>query len=250
MLTNLVRDKAARLRFRTSPVVTYAVGDVHGEADKLKRLHADIFAHKAQHFPNHQLRLIHLGDYVDRGPDSAGVLLALMRLSERTDINVINLAGNHEDMMIHALSASHAQPFDNWIEQGGDTTLMSYHNGDHYGVIHSHVDWLRTLPRIYVDRPARCVFVHAGVLPDEFPETVDEVCMWTRSRKFLNVDNWKGTALENWTVIHGHSPTPDATPKVVEGPGTRINVDTGAVFDGQLSCAILTTKGLEGFLSV
>ena len=249
MFLETVRKSAPRLRARSKPVVTYAIGDVHGEADKLRKLHDKIFAHHEHSFGDHHLRLIHLGDYVDRGPDSAGVLFALMELAARDDIEVINLAGNHEDMMVKALSASHGQPFDNWIAHGGDATLSSYHSGNHYGVIHAHVDWLKNLPRIFVDRPARSVFVHAGLMPSEFPDATDEICMWTRSSKFLNVANWKGTQLEGWTVIHGHSPTPDASPEIAYGAGTRINVDTGAVFDGQLSCAIMTSAGLQGFLS-
>ena len=250
MFSKVVRTTAPLLRTRSKPVVTYAIGDIHGELEKLTRLHDKITTHHAHSYSDHHLRLIHLGDYVDRGPDSAGVLFRLMELSKREDMEVINLAGNHEDMMVNALSASHGQPFDNWIEHGGDATLASYHAGNHYGVIHSHVDWLKTLPRIYVDRPMRSVFVHAGLMPDQFPEAVDEICMWTRSSKFLNVANWKGTQLEGWTVVHGHSPTPDAVPDIAYGPGTRINVDTGAVFDGQLSCAVMTSTGLQGFLSV
>lgn len=250
MFSKVARTTGPLFRGRGKPIVTYAIGDVHGEAEKLKRLHAKIFTHQENSFSDHHLRLVHLGDYVDRGPNSAEVIFALMELSERNGIEVINLAGNHEDMMVRALSDSHAQPFDNWIAEGGDATLTSYHEGNHYGVIHAHVDWLKNLPRVFVDRPMRTVFVHAGLIPHQFPEVVDEICMWTRSNKFLNVSNWKGTALEGWTVVHGHSPTPDAVPEVTYGAGTRINVDTGAVFDGQLSCAVMTNSGLKGFLSV
>ena len=248
MVTKTIFKHLPQFGSKSRPKVTYAIGDIHGELLKLQALYAKILRHRETHFEDSHLRLVCLGDYVDRGPDSAGVVEFLLHVSKQAGIEVTCLAGNHEDLMIKALSSPNAQPFENWMAAGGDATLESYQRSDRYGLLHQHVDWLRTLPNISIDHAARQIFVHAGVLPDEFPQANGETCMWTRSTKFLNVANWKGSRLEGWTVVHGHTPVPRNDPEVHSGAGTRVNVDTGAVFGGRLSAAILTQEGMQGFL--
>ncbi|MGB3627526.1 MAG: hypothetical protein WA989_16980, partial [Henriciella sp.] len=77
--------------------------------------------------------------------------------------------------------------------------------------------------------------------PAEFPNENDSIYLWTRSSRFFDVAAWQGTAVEGWTVVHGHTPTSDAFPEeeVAEGYGRRINIDTGAVYGGRLTCAVL-----------
>ena len=248
MVTKAIFKHLPQFGLKSRAKVTYAIGDIHGELQKLQALYAKILRHREVHFKDLHLRLVYLGDYVDRGPDSAGVVEFLLHMSGEADVEVVCLAGNHEDLMVKALSSPNAQPFENWISAGGDSTLESYQRSDRYGLLHRHVDWLRTLPNVSIDQAARQVFVHAGILPNEFPEPNDETCLWTRSTKFLNVANWKGSDLEGWTVVHGHTPVPLHEPEVHKGPGTRINVDTGAVFGGRLSAAILTRDGMQGYL--
>jgi serine/threonine protein phosphatase 1 len=77
------------------------------------------------------------------------------------------------------------------------------------------------------------------LLPEEYPDESEEVRLWTRARSFFDVPSWKDTALDGWTVIHGHTPTHNGYPEDEVGAGRRINIDTGAVFGGRLTCAIL-----------
>ena len=248
MFTSAVQQTARYSWRRSKPVVTYAIGDVHGQLDQLQALYASIFKHRAKTFPNHRLRLVHLGDYVDRGPDSAGVLEAVIEMTNHTGVEVVCLAGNHEDLMLRAMSKPHAQPFDTWMKEGGDATLSSYHHTNRYELIHKHLDWLKQRPRLFVDERHLCMYVHAGVIPGDYPNATSEACMWTRSAKFMNVKNWRNTRLSGWTVVHGHTPTSNFEPEVKKGGGTRVNVDTGAVFGGSLTCAIISPEGLQGFL--
>src|SRR3954464_13671971 len=104
----------------------YAIGDVHGCADQLADLHAQI-ARDALARPAEHVVLVHLGDYVDRGEDSAGVLGRLLAPPPVPGAEVVNLLGNHEVMMLDACdprSPAEALPF--WLENGGAETLASY----------------------------------------------------------------------------------------------------------------------------
>jgi hypothetical protein len=86
-----------------SDIVTYAIGDVHGEAERLARLHERIFADIAGH--GVRARVIHLGDLVDRGPESRACVTRAMAMEEADDdIEAITLMGNHEEMMIKAVA--------------------------------------------------------------------------------------------------------------------------------------------------
>lgn len=228
--------------------VTYAIGDVHGEAARLAQLHETIFERHERLFPGADLRLIHLGDYVDRGPDSAGVLEHMLALSARDDISSVALAGNHEEMMIAALSDESPSEYQHWLRNGGKETLRSYTARGLDRVPEAHLDWLRSLPTILVDEAARRVFVHAGLRPRCFPNENPQVHLWTRSADFFETDRWEGTALQGWTVIHGHTPTETGWPDDRGGTNRRINIDTGAVFGGRLTCAVMAPGEKVRFL--
>ncbi len=233
---------------RTRDTVTYAIGDVHGEAERLAQLHNTVFERHQLLFPDAELRLVHLGDYVDRGPDSAGVLEQMLALSERKDISSISLAGNHEEMMIAALTDESTCEYKHWLRNGGEQTLRSYADRGLARVPDAHLNWLRNLPTILVDEAARWIFVHAGLRPKCFPNESPQVRMWTRSADFFETDRWPGTPLEGWTVIHGHTPTESGWPDDVGETNRRINIDTGAVFGGRLTCAILAPGEKVRFL--
>ncbi len=220
-------------------VITYAIGDVHGEADRLAQLHTTLLDRHALLYPEARVRLIHLGDYVDRGPDSAGVIEHVISLSNREDVDVIALAGNHEAMMLSALADETTPDYRHWLRNGGEETLKSYSDRGYDSVPGAHIDWIRNLPTILVDDAERRVFVHAGLRPDEFPHEKSEVHLWTRSADFFQTRQWQNTPLEGWTVIHGHTPTQTGWPEDHVQFGRRINIDTGAVFGGRLTCAVL-----------
>lgn len=224
-----------------SDTITYVIGDVHGEAVRLSRLHELIFAHHGQRFSGQAMKIVHLGDYVDRGPDSAAVIDLLIALETRPDISVISLAGNHEELLLSAARSGSVATYQHWLSNGGDETLKSYRRRGDIGVPELHLDWIARLPRIHSDEAARRIFVHAGINPATFPNENESIYLWTRSSRFFDVENWHGTTVEGWTIIHGHTPTEDGYPEdaFASGCGRRINIDTGAVYGGRLTCAVL-----------
>ncbi len=192
----------------------YAVGDIHGMLDAFRRILMDIDADK----PNEPRKIILLGDYIDRGPDSKGVIDLIMRLQdERGADNVIALMGNHEDMALHDWRL--------WISNGGQQTLMSY--GDNASDISKeHKDWLRKLSRYY--ETTHNIFVHAGIDDQPFipmAQQSNSFLLWKRFHKGYNPNISK-------VLVHGHTPGTQ-----VEMLPNRINLDTAAVFGGCLTAA-------------
>lgn len=233
-----------------SDTVYYAIGDVHGEDDKLARLHASIRedAERRSVAPF----FVHLGDLIDRGPDSRNVVARVMRLHEHEGARAVTLKGNHEELLLHAYVKRESIGIYHWAENGGDETIASYKsaNGDHDdwrdAIDRAHLDWLRTLPAIWRDEERRIAFVHGGIDPSAFPFCSDELRMWTRSEKFFDPRRWPDRPeLEGLVVVHGHTPTHDFAPHVNT---CRINVDTGACFGGPLTCAVLAPGETPRFL--
>lgn len=218
--------------------VFVAIGDVHGEADRLKRMHRLILQRWSEAWAGRRLHLVHLGDYVDRGPDSFGVIEAIMALGQTDGLHIVNLRGNHEQMMIEALDDTHSTARSTWLRNGGEETLESYRAAGHSDVPDHHVSWLRALPTLHRDMPSQMIFVHAGIDVDTYPDARPDVHMWTRSRRFFDTRKWKNPALKGWTVVHGHTPTHDFLPECDGAPVRRINIDTGAVYGGRLTAAI------------
>lgn len=232
--------------------IIYAIGDIHGEHERLVALHEAVNAHWRSEAADRPARIIHLGDYVDRGPESYQVVQYLMDVEEefaaRDDIDMVCLMGNHERLMIDAIETDDRSVMMHWSLNGGEQTLESYARIVGPGtpprevVPEAHLSWLKNRPTLLIDRDAGFVFVHAGVQPDVFPNCADEVHIWTRARAFMDDAEWpENPELDGLTVVHGHTPTDDREPYV--GP-RRINLDTGAVYGGPLTAAVLT-PGVE-----
>ncbi len=216
-----------------------AIGDIHGELDRLKALHQQVLAFAQAQFPKAPLHFVHLGDLIDRGPDSCGVIDYLMDF-ERTRLpRPVTLRGNHEQMMIDAFESSetNAVSVRHWSTNGGAETFESY-SGKPAGLMQRHLGWLKNLPTHHAVESAGLVFVHAGVDPDRYPACGEQVHMWTRRREFRDPRCWTAPALKGKRVIHGHTPTEDSLPESVDG-GRRLNIDTGAVYGGRLTAVIL-----------
>lgn len=228
--------------------VIAAIGDVHGEADRLRQLHRALFERRESDWPGMELMLVHLGDYVDRGPDSYGVIETILALEDDASVQTVNLRGNHEQMMIEALQGAHSTAKSTWLRNGGEETLSSYNAAGFSMVPERHTEWLLQLPTIYEDAVAKLIFVHAGIDPAAYPDDRPEIHMWTRSKQFFETRKWKNPALEGWQVVHGHTPTSDFLPERDGDPTRRVNIDTGAVYGGRLTAAVFVPGNETRFL--
>lgn len=218
----------------------YAIGDVHGCLDRLVALHYAVAADLAAH-PVRDSVLVHLGDYVDRGPDSAGVLWLLAGSVAPPVSRRIDLRGNHEAMMLQAL-ADGGRAASQWLDNGGEQTLESYRIAEPMKV--RPQDWRRAIPASHtawinnldiMHREGNYVFVHAGIRPGlSLKLQTREDLLWIRE-PFLS-----DTSPRDIVVVHGHTPKPEP-----EIHNTRIGIDTGAVMGGKLTCLVLESDKLR-----
>lgn len=240
-------QEARRIVISPDPADTvYAVGDIHGEARLLDRLLGLIEA-DAQARSGRKL-LIFLGDYIDRGPDSARVLDILLGPVPK-GFERFHLCGNHEEMFLDFLDAPHAGH--EWLQHGGIDTLASYGialedrragRPKLTSLIASHIPddhlaALRSLPHLitYGD----FAFAHAGIRPGvPLDQQSRQDLLWIREG-FLDQNGTSGL-----TVVHGH--TPGAAP--VTAPG-RICVDTGAFASGRLTAVRLHSDQKPEFIT-
>lgn len=245
MLSRLFRSKgrsSGRWRAAQAPQGTriYAVGDIHGRLDLFGQL-IDLIADDDAAREPANTHLILLGDYVDRGPDSAA-LLTLLRNVVAPSGNVAFLKGNHEDYMLAAYDGD-ISALAPWLRYGGWETLRSYGLEDtiierrdgsvidamRSAIPDADIDFLRSLS--LTQRHGDYLFVHAGILPGiALDEQCEQDMLWIRDR-FTGDDRNHGVV-----VVHGHTIT-DA-PQMRRN---RIGIDTGAYDSGHL-----TAVGLEG----
>ena len=220
----------------------YAIGDVHGCRDEFAALLALIDRDLARRAPR-DWRLILLGDYVDRGPDSRGVLERVSRLIEEP--RVVALRGNHDQYLLDFLDDPRAPSFDAWLFNGGDCTLASY--GVELGETPltgptGRVDIWRALfdamPAAERRLPERLalharfgdyIFVHGGMRPGlPLERQAPRDLLWIRDEFLESQADFGGV------VVHGHTVTPE-----VAVHWNRIGIDTGAVFGGRLTCLVM-----------
>jgi serine/threonine protein phosphatase 1 len=189
-----------------------AVGDIHGCAKTFRVLVRDeLRLTSSDH-------LIVLGDMIDRGPDSKGVIDEIIALKER-GIRVQVLQGNHEEMMINASQSNESNDY--WIRNGGQETLDSF-GVKHVSEIPSiYLDFIRHT-EIYVET-AEYIFVHAGLNFNKSDPFSDYDSMkWIRK---MEVDP---TKIGNRTIVHGHVPAP--LPLLLKLRKFNINLDAGCVY--------------------
>ncbi len=101
----------------------YAIGDVHGRDDLLEIMHARIVSDHQSRHAGAAATIVHVGDYVDRGPDSLGVIDRLIR--GMPEFELVCLKGNHEDMMLACLETDNRQVWRAWLANGGAATAAS-----------------------------------------------------------------------------------------------------------------------------
>lgn len=246
-MLRLFRSRAASARPVAPPSLgagrrAYAIGDVHGRLDLLRQLIDQIAEDDLARGPVERTTLILLGDYIDRGPDSAGVLDFVMRLGDWWPDSIC-LQGNHEEVFLMAARGDEsALRFLTRI--GGRETLLSYGASEadlDTMTLGQLCDWLTShIPEAhlaFIETMAEKVvigdylFVHAGIRP-RVPLEEQE----TRDLRWIRDEFLTSNAAHDHFVIHGHSIAAD-----VEERPNRIGIDTGAYASG-----ILTAVGLEG----
>jgi serine/threonine protein phosphatase 1 len=219
----------------------YAIGDIHGHRDQLRAAHELVAADRARHGAG-DAPLVHVGDLVDRGPDSAGVVDDLMRLCA-ADPSCVVLMGNHDAMMVDFLADAPGA----WLfpANGGRATLASYgvdpdlpeaalQHAARAAVPAAHRAFLRGLPRSFAHDGCFCV--HAGIRPGVPLDAQDpDDLIWIR-REFLDDPRDHGPL-----IVHGHSPVAQ-----VEHHGNRLAIDTGAGHGRALSAVVI--EGREAAL--
>jgi serine/threonine protein phosphatase 1 len=223
----------------------YAIGDVHGCDDLLAEAHRKIADDLAAR-PVGDHRIIHVGDYGDRGPATAAVIERLAGLA-LADPHVVCLRGNHDEMLLGFL----AEPDEmgaTFIANGGEATLASYRVepgllalfiGDHADLARRLGEAMPAHHRAFIEALAPTArfgdyfFCHAGIRPGvPLDRQSPHDLIWIRDA-FLQSGVDHGVV-----VVHGH--TPVAEPDV---RSNRINIDTGAVFTGTLTCLVLEGIG-------
>ncbi|HEX8447206.1 MAG TPA: metallophosphoesterase [Sphingomonas sp.] len=238
----MIRRLFRRRRAPAVPIGTrvYAIGDVHGRLDLLDAL-LDLIRADTATRPAAETKIIQLGDMIDRGPDSAGVVRRIMAGVTWADLTA--LCGNHEQAMLDGLAGDDAM-LRLWRTHGGSTALASWgvdprlaRTGDD-DAIRAAADaaippaersWLATRPLSI--RHGDYLFVHAGIRPGiALDQQSPHDMLWIRD-DFLNSRRDHG-----FVVVHGHTVTPD-----VAWRANRIGIDTAARASDRL-----TALGLDG----
>ena len=228
----------------------YAIGDIHGRSDLLDIVLTEIMADAAAARERGlQPVVVFLGDYVDRGPDSAGVVDRLCRLPAG-DIQWHFLEGNHESAMQAFLGKPEANG--TWFDYGGVETLASYgveippgRRGriTRSGIAVALATALPTAHQQFLDHLdlfvelGDYIFVHAGLRPGIAVEAQSrQDLLWIRE-PFLSAPAPRGKR-----VVHGHSITDE--PEILPA---RIGIDTGAYASGRLTCLVLEEANVSVF---
>ncbi len=200
----------------------FAIGDIHGSLRKLQSL----IERCEQYADGKPMTLIFLGDYIDRGPESAGVIGYIIDLQARLPEEVIALKGNHEAIALDVIDG--VMPAEHWLAQGGAATLRSYGVRSASELPGAHVHWLRSLPLSHDD--GRRFFVHAGIDPNKPLNAQEDTDLFWIREPFLSERRDHGRL-----IVHGHTPTKGRKPDLRTN---RLNIDTGAVFGGPLTAAV------------
>jgi serine/threonine protein phosphatase 1 len=197
-------------------VLTYVVSDIHGRLDLLDLCLAGIARHGKTG------RVVFTGDYIDRGPDSKGVIQRLIdgpKEGWKWDF----IRGNHEDFLLEAMKGTDPRT---WASNGDIETMKSYD----FDVPAQHLDWIDALPRLLWDDQR--VYTHAGVSENyKLDEQPEQITQWYRYPKKADV------GYHGRHVVHGH--TPHHEPELYKN---RTNLDTGGFSTGKMCVGVFDDK--------
>ena len=209
--------------------VTYAIGDVHGRLDLLEQLLDRVEVDATERAA--AAKVVFTGDYVDRGPESRGVVDRLIAGPRRAVDRFVPLRGNHDDLFVSAVTRGNVLP--DWAWTLYTHTLASYDLeadalAGRDGALRRHVRFLASLPLMHDD--GTYLFVHAGIRPGiALDRQSSEDLTWIRE-EFLAFDG-----LLPRRVVHGHTIMGD---RPVVKPN-RISIDTGAYRSGILTAVVI-----------
>ncbi len=209
----------------------YVVGDIHGCLNELEYLIGALPLKSED-------QLVFLGDYVDRGPDSKGVISYLIELRSKAKFELVLLKGNHEDMLLSyiGVQGNHGDVF---LVNGGSATLASYGvsekgaGGDLFRskIPLDHLDFFKGLKSYHIMDSYLCV--HAGINPVKpLGEQNDDEMLWIR-HDFISA----GHSLP-YTVLFGHT----SFDSVLFDLPFKVGLDTGLVYGNTLSCLEVSEK--------
>ncbi|MCZ4271829.1 metallophosphoesterase [Maritalea porphyrae] len=223
----------------------YAIGDVHGSLDLLKKLEHEVFNTHNQ--KSGSAALLFLGDFIDRGPMSANLIEHLIGVSPKGFVRLC-ICGNHELMMKEFLSSP--SPDADWLFCGGRETLLSYGIGridvDKSSLLYqvlaaipaNHMRFLESLVPYYIWN--KFIFTHAGLNPEKgiAEQTAKDTCRNVSSYKCQKQAFGK-------TIVHGHFIVPNPVKNEAE-----ISLDTAAFATGRLSYAKIEKCGAVELYSI
>jgi serine/threonine protein phosphatase 1 len=221
-------------------VKTYAIGDLHGSFGLL----CEALSISEKNAGEDGGTFVVCGDFIDRGPNSRGIIELLMEGPSLANWRWVVLKGNHEDMAVQCIDR---KQLNWWVGNGGGATLRSYHYDQRLIIAYSegkyevefmpknHIEWLRELPLHYIDKHR--AFVHAGFDPNKALKNQDDhYMMWVCDP--LGTDY----SFEGRHVVHGHQPYEN-------GPiltANKSNIDTFAWLHGRLAIAVFDDEKSGG----
>jgi serine/threonine protein phosphatase 1 len=212
-----------------------AIGDIHGELGKLNELLSHVEARLSP-----EDTIVFIGDYIDRGPDSRGVVEKVLELKER--FNVVALKGNHEELALIAYRYFRLDPSEKEIDEDALTWFYNgaYQTLDSYPAVKGESWWKRIPPEhweFFENAPieyerGNYIFVHAGLIPNgqTWDDERYEGRLWIRE-PFIETTEDFGKV-----VVFGHTPMRTGRPLI---QANKIGIDTGAVFGGPLTAIVL-----------
>ena len=223
----------------------FAIGDIHGCLSQLTSLHKNILSYDK--FDPKKDLLVYLGDYIDRGRNSKGVINQIIKL-KNNKIRTVNLLGNHDEFMVDFLFNKNNN-IKNWLNFGADATFRSYgieivefiKDGFEENIINklretvlkkidkSHLDFFENLEMSFSTE--KYLFVHAGIDPQKkLSDQTKKDYLWSRSDEFFDKE-FRAEKI----IVHGHTPVEN----IISDP-FRINIDSGCYFSGKLTSVRLT----------